>query len=323
MLSHRFNNDITTRSVITKGAMENAVKVCQAISGSTNAVLHLAAIAHEAELDMNVLDAFDALGKTTPQVARVNPAAKWNMEDFWMAGGIPRVMERLSPLLDVEALTVSGKRVKENIFSHRYSFPANDEIIKTLEEPFEASGGIAVLRGNLAPNTAISKPGAINPKMRRFTGEARVFDSEEAALEAILDGKISDGHVVVIRYEGPKGGPGMREMYKAMKYLYGLGLAESTALVTDGRFSGTNNGCFVGHISPEASEGGPLAIVKDGDRITIDVTKGELTLQVPDGEITERLARWQPPEPRFTKGYLALYSRLASSAAEGAIIRMD
>jgi dihydroxy-acid dehydratase len=159
--------------------------------------------------------------------------------------------------------------------------------------------------------------------MRRFTGEARVFDSEEAALEAILDGKISDGHVVVIRYEGPKGGPGMREMYKAMKYLYGLGLAESTALVTDGRFSGTNNGCFVGHISPEASEGGPLAIVKDGDRITIDVTKGELTLQVPDGEITERLARWQPPEPRFTKGYLALYSRLASSAAEGAIIRMD
>jgi dihydroxy-acid dehydratase len=317
------NNDITARQVITRGAMENAVKVCQAISGSTNAVLHLATIAHEAELDMNVLDAFDTLGQKTPQIARVNPAAKWNMEDFWRAGGIPRVMERLSPLLDVEALTVSGKTVKENLSSHRYSFPANDDIIKALEEPFEPSGGIAVLRGNLAPDTAISKPGAINPNMRRFTGEARVFDSEEAALDAILDGKIGEGHVVVIRYEGPKGGPGMREMYKAMKYLYGLGLAESTALVTDGRFSGTNNGCFVGHISPEASEGGPLAIVADGDRITIDVTQGELTLHVPEEEITERLARWQPPKPRFTKGYLALYSRLASSAAEGAIIKMD
>jgi len=318
-----FNNDITARQIITREAMENAVKVCQAISGSTNAVLHLSAIAHEAELDMNVLDAFDSLGKKTPQIARVNPAAKWNMEDFWMAGGIPRVMERLSPLLNVETLTVSGKTVRENLSSHQYPFPANEEIIKTLEEPFGPSGGIAVLRGNLAPDTAISKPGAINPKMRRFTGEARVFDSEEAALEAILDGKISDGHVVVIRYEGPKGGPGMREMYKAMKYLYGLGLAESTALVTDGRFSGTNNGCFVGHISPEASEGGPIAIVTDGDRITIDVTQGELTLHIPDEEITERLSRWQPPKPKFTKGYLALYSRLASSAAEGAIIKMD
>jgi dihydroxy-acid dehydratase len=159
-----FDNDITTRKVITKGAMENAVKVCQAISGSTNAVLHLVAIAHEAELDMNVLDAINALGKMTPQVARVNPAAKWNMEDFWMAGGIPRVMERLSPLFDVEALTVSGKTVRENLSFHRYSFPANEDIIKILEEPFEPSGGIAVLRGNLAPDTAISKPGAINPK---------------------------------------------------------------------------------------------------------------------------------------------------------------
>jgi len=190
-----------------------------------------------------------------------------------------------------------------------------------LEKPFGFTGGVSVLRGNLAPNSGISKPGAIDPSLQSFTGTAKVFNSEEEAEEAILGNKIKAGDIVVIRYEGPKGGPGMREMYKAMKYLYGLGLAKKTALVTDGRFSGTNNGCFVGHVSPEAAEGGPIAIVKDGDKISIDVIEGSLHLHVSDGEIQQRLTNWERPKPKFTRGYLAIYSKLAGSAAEGAIIK--
>ena len=180
---------------------------------------------------------------------------------------------------------------------------------------------MAVLRGNLAPDTGISKPGAIDPALFQFSGKARVFNSEEEANKAILQKEIHGGDVVVIRYEGPKGGPGMREMYKAMKYLYGMGLNKSTALITDGRFSGTNNGCFVGHISPEAAEGGPIAIVQDGDEIRIDVEKGTLDLQVSPEEIQERFKAWKRPAPKFKRGYLELYSRLASSAAEGAVIK--
>ena len=178
-----------------------------------------------------------------------------------------------------------------------------------------------MLKGNLAPDTGVTKPGAIDPALHVFTGSAKVFDSEDEANEAILAGEIKAGDVVVIRYEGPKGGPGMREMYRAMKYLYGMGLNKSTALVTDGRFSGTNNGCFVGHISPEAAEGGPLAIVRDGDKITIDVIEGRLHLHLTDGEIEERFKTWEKPAPKITKGHLALYSRLASSAAKGAVVR--
>jgi dihydroxy-acid dehydratase len=181
--------------------------------------------------------------------------------------------------------------------------------------------GVAVLRGNLAPNTAITKPAAIKPEMHTFTGKARCFDSEEAANHAILDGKVQPGEVVVIRYEGPKGGPGMREMYIAMKLLYGRGLALTTAVVTDGRFSGTNNGCFVGHVSPEAAEGGPLAVVENGDTITIDIPNRGLHLHVSDEEIAARLAKWQRPAPKIKRGYLALYARLAESADKGAIIR--
>jgi dihydroxy-acid dehydratase len=194
-------------------------------------------------------------------------------------------------------------------------------IIRTLEEPWSQEGGLAILRGNLAPDTGVTKPAAIAPEMREFTGSARCFDSEEAAVRAILGDEIEAGSVVVIRYEGPKGGPGMREMFMAMKLLYGRGLALKTALVTDGRFSGTNNGCFVGHVSPEAAEGGPIAAVRDGDLITIDVPGRRLHLHVPPDEIEKRLASWQRPSPRFTSGYLALYSRLAESADKGAIIR--
>ncbi len=312
---------ISAREIINRKSLENAVRVCMGISGSTNAVLHLSAIAYEAEADVDILKAFEEYGSTTPHIAKVNPAAKWDMEDFWKAGGIPRVMERLMPLLHGDVMTCTGETVSRNLASFTYLFPENGEIIKTMAEPFGQMGGVAVLRGNLAPGSGISKPGAIDPGLFQFTGKARVFDSEEAANEAILNKEILAGDVVVIRYEGPKGGPGMREMYKAMKYLYGLGLNKSTALVTDGRFSGTNNGCFVGHISPEAAEGGPIAIVRDGDEIHIDVEKGTLHLNVPDQEIKERLKSWSPPAPKFKRGYLELYSRLASSAAEGAVIK--
>ena len=312
---------ITARDVINTRSLENAVKVCLTIGGSTNAVLHLAALAYEAEADINILDAFDEFSKDTPTIAQVYPAAKWDMEDFWRAGGIPRVMDRLRSLLDMEVVTCTGRTMKENIDGYQYRFPENSEIIRTVDEPFDSSGGLAVLRGNLAPNTGISKPAAIDPSVRQFTGTAVVFDSEEDANQAILDGKITEGDVVVIRYEGPKGGPGMVEMYRALKYLHGMGLHTSTALVTDGRFSGTNNGCFVGHISPEASEGGPIAVVANGDRISIDVTNGAIHLHVSDDELEERLGKWQAPEPKATKGYLSLYSRLASSADEGAIIK--
>jgi dihydroxy-acid dehydratase len=194
-------------------------------------------------------------------------------------------------------------------------------IIKTLQTPWAEGGGMAVLHGNLAPDSAITKPAAIDPGMQTFTGKARCFDSEESANAAILDGKVQAGDVVVIRYEGPRGGPGMREMYTAMKLLYGRGLALRTAVVTDGRFSGTNNGCFVGHVSPEAASGGPIAAVKDGDSITIDIPTRSLELHLSEAEIQARLLDWRPPEPKIERGYLALYARLAESADKGAIIR--
>jgi dihydroxy-acid dehydratase len=312
---------ITSRDIITRKSLENAVKVCLAIGGSTNAILHLTALAYEGEVDINILDTFEKFSKNTPTIAKVYPASNWDMEDLWKAGGIPRVVDRMQSILNMDVMTCTGKTLKENIDGFRYRFPENNEVIKTIDQPFGFSGGLAVIRGNLAPKTGISKPAAIDLSVRQFTGTAVVFDSEEEANQAIIDGKIKDGDVVVIRYEGPKGGPGMVEMYRALKYLSGMGLAKSTAVVTDGRFSGTNNGCFVGHVSPEAAEGGPLAIVENGDKISIDVINGTIHLNVSDGEIERRLKNWQKPEPKVKKGYLSLYSRLASSADEGAIIK--
>lgn len=308
---------ITARQIINQKGIENAIRVNAAIGGSTNAILHLLAIAYEADVDLTV-DAFEELSRTTPHIAKMNPAAAPNVPDFHQAGGVPAVMKEILPLLHGNALTVSGKTVAENVSKAEVH---NREIIKTMADPWSRGGGLAVLRGNLAPGSAITKPAAIKPEMHKFTGRAHCFNSEEAANQAILDGKVVEGEVVVIRYEGPKGGPGMREMYIAMKLLYGRGLALKTALVTDGRFSGTNNGCFVGHISPEAAEGGPLAIVQNGDLITIDIPGRKLHLHVSDEEIARRLASWKRPEPKFKKGYLALYARLAESADRGAIIR--
>lgn len=316
-IMHLIQQGITTRQIISRQGIENAIRVNAAIGGSTNAVLHMLAIAYEADLELTV-DAFEELSRTTPHIARMNPAAAPNVPDFHLAGGVPAVMREILPLLHGTALTVSGKSVAENVSGAE---SRNRAIIRTLNDPWSTGGGLAVLRGNLAPKSAVTKPAAIRPEMHRFTGRAHCFDTEEAANRAIKEGEIREGEVVVIRYEGPKGGPGMREMFSAMKLLYGSGLALKTALITDGRFSGTNNGCFVGHISPEAAEGGPLAAVRDGDLITIDIPGRSLHLHLSDEEIEARLAGWRRPEPKFRKGYLALYARLAESADQGAIIR--
>jgi dihydroxy-acid dehydratase len=265
------------------------------------------------------MERFETLCRTTPHIARIFPAAAPNVPDFHSAGGVPAVMKQLLPLLHGEAMTVTGRSISENITNAKIT---DESVIRAYSNPW-GMGGIAVLQGNLAPNTGITKPAAIEPEMHTFTGTAHCFDSEEQANQAILDGEVRPGEVVVIRYEGPKGGPGMREMYTAMKLLYGRGLALKTAVVTDGRFSGTNNGCFVGHVSPEAAEGGPIAIVENGDRITIDIPNRKLQLDVSADEIHTRLRRWKRPEPKIKRGYLALYSRLAESADKGAVIRHD
>ncbi len=315
--------NVSADKIITFESLENAIRVLMATGGSTNAVLHLTAVAAELGISgAQMMEAYDRLSATTPQVAKVNPSSKFDMEDFHKAGGIPRVMQAIVSLLHEDCLTVSGRTIVENLETYRYKYPPNPDVISSMDRPFSQQKGLAILRGNLAPATAVTKPAAIDPAMHVFSGVARVFDSEEAAEESILAGRIREGDVVVIRYEGPKGGPGMREMYKAMKYLYGMGLAKKTALITDGRFSGTNNGCFVGHISPEAADGGPLAAVQDGDRITIDIQNGTLELHLSDAEIGKRLEGWKRPAPKFTRGYLGIYSRLASSAADGAVLRV-
>lgn len=315
--------NITSRQIITDSSIRNAIKACLAMSGSTNAVMHLTAIAYEAELGIKVLNEFDTLSDTTPQLAKMNPACKYSIVDFYKDGGVPRLMENLQSMLETDVMTVTAHTLAENIRDHKYLYPATGLVNHTLDDPFGYTGGVAVLRGNLAPGTGITKPGAFDKSLHHFKGEAICFDSEEAAEEAILAGKVHDGHVVVIRYEGPKGGPGMREMYKAMKYLYGRGLSKTTALITDGRFSGTNNGCFVGHISPEAAEGGPIAIVHDGDLVEIDVDSKKLELLVPQEEIEARLKQWKRPEPKFKKGWLGLYCKLAASGSEGGVMKFD
>ncbi len=309
---------ITARQIINRQGIENAFRLGTAIGGSTNLALHIPAIAYEADCGQITMEVLEELSRCTPHVAKMNPAAVCNVPDFHAAGGVPAVLNEILPLLHPDALTVTGRTVAENVAGAR---APDTRIIRSRIDPWSTQGGLAVLRGNLAPRTAVTKPAAIDPRQHLFSGLARCFDSEESANQAILDGLVQPGEVVVIRYEGPKGGPGMREMYTSMKLLYGRGLALETAVVTDGRFSGTNSGCFVGHVSPEAAEGGPLAAVCDGDKITIDIPQRRLHLHVDDDEIQNRLARWKRPPLRFTSGYLALYARLAESADQGAIIR--
>lgn len=306
---------IRPSSIMTRAAFENAVIVDLALGGSTNTVLHLPAIAHEVGIKL-CLDVFDRLSRRTPHICDLRPSGKHTMLDLERAGGVPAVMKRLGSMIRGSPLTVTGRRVHDNI---KFAKIHDSNVIRPLARPYHREGGTAILYGNLAPKGAVIKSSAVPPSMMRRTGRARVFDCEEDALRAIFAKRIKRGDVVVVRYEGPKGGPGMREMLSATSALAGMGMIESVALITDGRFSGGTRGACVGHISPEAAEGGPLAVVHDGDKILIDVKRRRLELLVPEAEIKVRLAKFRPPEPKVKKGYLAYYSKMVSSAADGAI----
>ena len=313
--------NITARQIITDGSIRNAIKACLAMSGSTNAVMHLTAIAYEAELGIKVLDEFDSLSDTTPQLARMNPSCKYSIVDFYKDGGVPRLMENLRSMLETDVMTVTAHNLAENIDSHKYLYPATGLVNHTLDDPFGYTGGVAVLRGNLAPDTGITKPGAFDKSLHHFEGEAICFDSEEAAEEAILAGKIHDGHVVVIRYEGPKGGPGMREMLNPTSALAGMKLDTTVALITDGRFSGASRGASIGHVSPEAASGGEIGLVEEGDIISIDIPNSRVNVNISDEEMEARRAKYVPHEPNVKSGWLYRYSRLVTSADQGAVVR--
>ena len=307
---------ITARKIMTRKAFENAIRIDMALGGSTNTALHIPAIAYEAGVEVP-LEIFDRISRETPNIAAIRPGGDYFMEDLEYAGGIPAVLKVLKDMLH-DLPTVSGLTIHQIADMAEVEDP---EVIRTPERAYRPEGGIAVLKGSLAPQGSVVKQTAVSPKVMRFEGRARVFNSEEEAMEAITSGNIKPGEVVVIRYEGPKGGPGMREMLAPTAAIVGMGLAESVALITDGRFSGGTRGPCVGHISPEAAEGGPIAIVQDGDGILIDIPDRKLELLVPEEEVKRRFQGWKPLPPRIRKGYLARYSRLVSSAAQGAVMR--
>jgi dihydroxy-acid dehydratase len=309
---------ITARKIITQKSLENAIAVLLGMGGSTNGILHLQAIWHEAGLGWLPLKTFDEASRKTPQVASVYPASAYDVVDFFEAGGVPAVMKELLPLLDTNALTVTCKTLDENL--NGFSASSNREVIKPMSRPFSPEGGVAVLTGNLAPLGAVIKPAAVPTDMMKFSGRAQVFHSEWESINAILNAEVKPGAVIVLRYEGPKGGPGMPEMYRPMKALVGMGLSASCALITDGRFSGSNRGCFVGHISPEAYEGGELALVEDGDTIVIDIPGRSIRLAVSDEELAVRRVNWKCPDKPVKQGYLETYRRISKSAAEGAVV---
>lgn len=309
------NEDITSRKIMTMAAMENAIRVNMAIGGSTNTVLHLPAIAHEAGIELP-LDLFDEISRDTPHITDIRPGGEHFMEDVDYAGGIPAVMNVLESKLN-DVPTVSGLTIKEIAAS---GVVADPDVIRSIDRAYHKEGGVAILRGSLAPDGAVVKQTAVKKDMMTFAGEAKVFDGEEIAMKAILSDQVKAGNVIVIRYEGPKGGPGMREMLLPTAAIVGKGLADSVALITDGRFSGGTRGPCLGHVSPEAMEGGPIAVVEDGDKIVIDIPNRRLDLQIPESEMKERLSKWSPPEPKIKTGYLARYSKLVTSANTGAVL---
>lgn len=310
--------DIRPSEIMTKEAFNNGLAVDMALGCSTNTVLHLPAIASEAGVEIN-LDIVNMTSERTPNLCKLSPAGPFFMQDLDEAGGIPAVMAELSHkgLINLEARTVTGT-VGDNLIG---KVVYRRDVIRSVEDPYSASGGIAVLRGNLAPDGAVVKKSAVAPEMLKHSGPARVFESEEEAVQAITEKKINKGDVIVIRYEGPKGGPGMREMLTPTATVAGLGLDKDVALLTDGRFSGATRGASIGHISPEAAEGGTIAIIREGDMIEIDIPNNALNVVLSQAEISARLKEWQSPEPRIKKGYLARYARHVTSASTGAIIR--
>jgi dihydroxy-acid dehydratase len=309
--------EVRPRDVMTSAAFENAIAVDMAIGGSTNTVLHLPAIAREAGIRLP-LETFDAVSMRTPYLVKISPSGPHHLQDLDEAGGVPAVMAELlsRDLVHGASRTVTGKTVAQNLAG----VARRSEVIRPAGDPYRPDGGIAILRGNLAPDGAVVKAAAVRSEMLHHRGPARVFDGEEPALAAILDGRIAAGDVVVIRGEGPRGGPGMREMLMPTSVLAGMGLDESVALLTDGRFSGATRGAAIGHVSPEAASGGPIGLVEDGDEVGIDIPNKQLTLFVSEKELARRRAVWQPPAPRATEGYLARYAARVSSASEGAVL---
>ena len=309
-------DQITPRQIMTRAAFENAIRVDLALGGSSNTVLHLLAIAREAGVELP-LETFDELGRTTPQLASMNPGGKHFMEDLDAAGGVAAVLYQLRDRIN-DNPTLTGPSVREIVASVER---VDEEVVHPVSDPVRAEGGIAVLHGNLAPDGAVVKQSGVSEKMMLFEGKAVCFDSEEGAMQALMDGVIVAGDIVVIRYEGPKGGPGMREMLAPTATLMGLGLGDSVALITDGRFSGGTRGPCIGHISPEAAEGGPIALVENGDTILLDIPNRKLELKVTAAVLEERRSRWSRPEPKITGGWLARYAAVVTSANTGAVTK--
>ncbi|SEK21456.1 dihydroxy-acid dehydratase [Pseudobutyrivibrio ruminis] len=314
-----YNKGITARQIMTKDAILNALTVDMALGCSTNSMLHLPAIAHEIGFDFDIEFA-NPISEKTPNLCHLAPAGPTYMEDLNEAGGVWAVMKELADigLLNTDCMTVTGKTVGENIAN---AVNRNPEVIRPVDNPYTKTGGLAVLKGNLAPDGSVVKRSAVVPEMLVHEGPARVFDSEEDAIEAIKGGKIVEGDVVVIRYEGPKGGPGMREMLNPTSAIAGMGLGSSVALITDGRFSGASRGASIGHVSPEAAVGGPIALVEEGDIIAIDIPNYTMTLKVSDDELAARKAKWSPREPKVTTGYLRRYAAQVTSGNRGAILK--
>ena len=316
-----YRKDIRPRDIMTKDAILNALTVDMALGCSTNSMLHLPAIAHEIGFDFDISFANEISAKT-PNLCHLAPAGPTYMEDLNEAGGVYAVMNELSELglLHEDCMTVTGKTVGENI---KGCVNKNPEVIRPLDNPYSKTGGLAVLKGNLAPDGSVVKRSAVADSMMVHSGPARVFDCEEDAIAAIKGGKIVDGDVVVIRYEGPKGGPGMREMLNPTSAIAGMGLGETVALITDGRFSGASRGASIGHVSPEAAVGGPIALVEEGDIINIDIPNMTLNVDVSDEELAKRKANWQPREPKVTTGYLARYASMVTSGNKGATLEIN
>ncbi len=310
---------IRPRDIVTLDSFKNAIAVDMALGGSSNSVLHLLAIANEAGIKLD-LKLFDEISKNTPQLTSLRPAGEYFLEDLDFAGGIPSLLYELKSIINLNPINVSGKSVSEIISGVNY---VNNEVIRKISNPYRNEGGIAVLYGNLAPNGAIIKSSGVSPSMMKFVGNAAVYDSEESAMENISKGAVKEGDVVVIRYEGPKGGPGMREMLAPTSQIVGMGLGEKVALITDGRFSGGTRGPCIGHISPEAQEGGPIALLNNGDKIEIDVAARKLNILVPDEELNKRKLKISKKPKKIDYGYLSRYADMVSSADEGAIVNRN
>jgi dihydroxy-acid dehydratase len=313
------NRQILPRDIATLAAFKNAIAVDMALGCSTNTVLHVPAIAREAEIDLS-LDLFNEISIRTPHLCSMSPAGPHHLEDLDAAGGVPAVMKVLldAGLVSAEPMSVTGGTVADNLTAVKV---LDENVIRPISQAYHKQGGIAILRGNLAPDGGVVKQSGVDPQMLVNEGRARVFEAEEEATRAILDGQIKAGDIVVIRYEGPRGGPGMREMLTPTSAIAGMGLDKEVALLTDGRFSGGTRGAAIGHISPEAAEGGPIALVQEGDRIKIDIPGKTLTLLVEEAELARRRQAWQPPAPRITHGYAARYSRMVSSGSQGAVCK--